>query len=409
MGFDIVIIGAGIAGLGSAIALRNKGHQVTVLEATTELQPVGGIIVLQANANRILDGLGVYQALLPSCTKLPQGPSTRRYDNGEYLVKKPADFHEKEYGYPLWPLHRAELQRVLYNAAIDRGVAFRFGNRVVSIEDDDTSVSITLADSQRALKIAADVIVGADGVESQVRRSVGSDACSPIDSGMTVIRGFISEDTARLDPETAVLMEEIGLWCGPKASIAIMPVRLGENTLLGFDCCYRRDEVIDDEQGKEQCVKHLGQFYGEFDSVVQKVLFQAEDVRTWRLMEAKPSSWGGGMALEDGAVLAECLERAGHLKDISGALNMFQMIRQPRCTRVQEWSARKGRRATLPDGSEQMERDTNLKSFNGWMKLGATRNIGELPEPESPAWKPWLSGYDAVRVANRELDRIYGT
>jgi salicylate hydroxylase len=100
MPFKIVIVGTGIAGLGAAIALTSKGHNVTVVEATSQLQPIGGIIVMQANANRVLDSLGVYKSLLNICVATPFGPSTRRYKDGEFLIKKPAEVHEKEYGYP---------------------------------------------------------------------------------------------------------------------------------------------------------------------------------------------------------------------------------------------------------------------------------------------------------------------
>jgi salicylate hydroxylase len=100
MPFKIVIVGTGIAGLGAAIALANKGHNVTVVEATSQLQPIGGIIVMQANANRVLDGLGVYESFLPICAAKPFGPSTRRYKDGAFLINKPAEIHEQDYGYP---------------------------------------------------------------------------------------------------------------------------------------------------------------------------------------------------------------------------------------------------------------------------------------------------------------------
>lgn len=100
MPFNAVVVGAGIAGLGAAIALANKGHQVTVLEATCELRPIGGTITLQANANRCLDQLGVYRTLIQFRHPIPNGPSTVRHKDGEVLAQKPVKAHESAYGYP---------------------------------------------------------------------------------------------------------------------------------------------------------------------------------------------------------------------------------------------------------------------------------------------------------------------
>lgn len=135
------------------------------------------------------------------------------------------------------------------------------------------------------------------------------------------------------------------------------------------------------------------------------------------------------MALEDAATLAECLKRAETAKDISKVLKVFQEIRGPRCKKVQEWSAVKGKRATVPDGPEQEQRDKNLKTYNAWVKAKPWDGvpINELPELESPNWKAWLNGHDAVGFvsfilskkphlliyctnrmqANRELDKQF--
>ena len=104
------------------------------------------------------------------------------------------------------------------------------------------------------------------------------------------------------------------------------------------------------------------------------------------------------MALEDAVTLAECLDRATATSDVPLMLHAFQDIRQPRCKRVQEWGARKGARAILPDGLEQEKRDRNFALYNAWINADPWDqvHINELPELESGNWKAWLKGHDAV-------------
>ncbi len=84
MPFEIIIVGNGIAGLGAAITLTDKGHNFTVVETIPKLQAIGGIIVIQPNANCVLDGLGIYEALLTLCSTSPFSLSARRHSDGEF-------------------------------------------------------------------------------------------------------------------------------------------------------------------------------------------------------------------------------------------------------------------------------------------------------------------------------------
>lgn len=108
MGFNIVVIGTGIGGLGAAIALAIKGHQVTVLEAASKLQAIGGIIVMQPNANRILDQFGIYQKFLRICREQPFEVCQRRF-SGEVLGRNSEIMKSHGYPYMLKPLLRRRL------------------------------------------------------------------------------------------------------------------------------------------------------------------------------------------------------------------------------------------------------------------------------------------------------------
>jgi salicylate hydroxylase len=105
------------------------------------------------------------------------------------------------------------------------------------------------------------------------------------------------------------------------------------------------------------------------------------------------------MELEDEATLAECLERA-EISKLSEVLRAFQEIREPRCKLVQEWAVMKGKRATIPDGPEQEQRDKVLKLFNAWVKAKPwdSVHVDELPELEAPEFETpdWMKGHNAV-------------
>jgi 3-hydroxybenzoate 6-monooxygenase len=99
MPYKVVIVGAGIGGLATAIALADKGHKVMILEATELLRVTGDTIMLNPNAIRGLDQLGIYEDFLTICREHPWHRSIYRY-TGEKVVTLPADAYVERYGYP---------------------------------------------------------------------------------------------------------------------------------------------------------------------------------------------------------------------------------------------------------------------------------------------------------------------
>jgi 2-polyprenyl-6-methoxyphenol hydroxylase-like FAD-dependent oxidoreductase len=157
----IGIIGGGIGGLTSAIALRRAGHQVTLIERTERFEPVGAGIVLAPNAARILDHLGVDlsvdgEPLRAMVVCRADGRELQRIDTGKNAAK---------YG-PTWAIARPELHAAL-ERALPTDVEVLLDAEVTAVRQDDTGVSVEAGEWR-----CFDLLVGADGLRSAVRREV---------------------------------------------------------------------------------------------------------------------------------------------------------------------------------------------------------------------------------------------
>lgn len=154
----IIIVGAGVAGLSTAIALCIKGHTVTVLERNEGLQKVGGALNLWANATRVIVSYGLEDLI----EKSPESPNTfnsRRYDNGAVLSASTANTSVENYGYPSWTVARYNLQEKLADAARARGAIIRFGTEAVSLDLGQPAVRL-----KDGSVLKADLIIGAEGM-----------------------------------------------------------------------------------------------------------------------------------------------------------------------------------------------------------------------------------------------------
>lgn len=100
MPFDIIICGAGLGGLGAAIAIKKKGHNVTVLEGTAQLAEIGAGIQIPPNSSRILKAYGLYEDI-EKVVVWPQSINFRRYTTGDVIGKTPLHpAMSEQYGFP---------------------------------------------------------------------------------------------------------------------------------------------------------------------------------------------------------------------------------------------------------------------------------------------------------------------
>ncbi len=191
----VLIVGGGIGGLVTALALRRNGIDVTVFERANELVEVGAGLTLWANAITSLRRIG-YGGLLETVGK-PVSRSRILSWRGDTLVEMPVEKLARRYGVPLVATHRADLQAALL-AALGPGVV-RTGATCTSFHQDETRVWAHLASGE---EVAGDLLVGADGLRSTVRAQLFG-AAPPRYAGYTAWRGVVEATLPKVDVATA--------------------------------------------------------------------------------------------------------------------------------------------------------------------------------------------------------------
>jgi salicylate hydroxylase len=318
----IIIAGGGIGGAAAALALLRKGYDVEVYEQAAELGEVGAGVQISPNGSRALDYLGVLNTLKDlSCA--PERKEFRLWNTGDSwpmfdLGARALD----QYGFPYLTVYRPDLLATLVDAVRDiKPDAFHLGSTVVSIHQDADCASLTLQDGT---VVSGDLVIGADGVKSSVRRELwGPD--DPRFAGMIAWRAVIPMKDL---PEH--MQKMVGsTWIGPGGHVVNYPLRDG--TLMNFVGTIERDDWEVESwrvEGTEQ--ECLNDFDGWHEDV-RALIKSAPVLLKWAFGEREPmQQWSKGrisllgdachptlpflaqgavMAIEDGVVLSRCLEK----------------------------------------------------------------------------------------------------
>lgn len=159
---DAVVVGAGIGGLASALALRRAGWSVTVVERAQQSRPEGAALVLWPNAVRALRALGVADHVLAVAT--PHRLALGRRPDGRVLNRIDMTAVAAKLGDPAVTVLRADLQEILTEAL--SGVAVHTGTPVTGLRPGADSRPTVSAGTRM---LVADLVVGADGLHSRIR------------------------------------------------------------------------------------------------------------------------------------------------------------------------------------------------------------------------------------------------
>jgi 2-polyprenyl-6-methoxyphenol hydroxylase-like FAD-dependent oxidoreductase len=189
---DIAIIGAGIGGLTTALALQSAGLRCTLFESVSELRPLGVGINLLPHSVRVLAGLGLEPKL--AATAIETAALSYYNKFGQLIWTEPRG-RAGGYAFPQFSIHRGELQMLLFREVIARmgAQAVRTEHALVRFEQDPQGVTLHFADAsgQARAPVRAHAVIAADGIHSVVRKAFYPNEGGPRFSGLMLWRGCI--------------------------------------------------------------------------------------------------------------------------------------------------------------------------------------------------------------------------
>jgi len=187
LAIDIVVVGGGISGLATAIALHRVGLESLVLERSDSLRATGAAFIVWANGWKALDALGVADSLRPN---YPQLEGIRGFSNSSGVQKDVQLRKEHAAGASVNCVETRCVERQALLETLAKGLpdgSIRFNSKLVSIHKKSGSpfTSLELADGT---SITAKIVIGCDGVNSVVAEWIGLEAAKQ--SGRVAFRGM---------------------------------------------------------------------------------------------------------------------------------------------------------------------------------------------------------------------------
>jgi salicylate hydroxylase len=380
---DILLVGGGLGGLATALALGQAGVTTQLFEQSPAFTEVGAGIGLGPNAVRRLQGWGVWEALQDKGF-VPSQLEVMDAKTGQQLGCLPmAKTFENRYGAPYLTIHRADLHQVLSDAVNAKGLSvLHLGHRLQDANADASCVKTQWLSSEgQVVEHASQALIGADGIKSKLRELAWPSSQLQA-SGHWAYRTLLPRHTL----PAAWRGDALGLWLGPRLHLVHYPVRGGEwlNVVVlveTYDAA--QTPGWDSQRSAAQTAHDLQTALQGSCSRLQDLVRMSESWRAWALFDRHPVqsaddmaqgrlalvgdaahpmlpylAQGAGMAIEDADTLAQCWSQAG--LSVEQRLQAYAQSRWQRVAKVQA-RARRNARLFHASGALAWGRDTAMR------------------------------------------------
>ncbi|KIW69392.1 hypothetical protein PV04_05271 [Phialophora macrospora] len=344
----VIIVGAGLGGCATALAMHHAGFEVVVFEKVREFQRLGDSLGLGENAFKLLDRWSPFlRDRLIEIGNKSEMMQIRRWHDGKLLAQQPLMDMAGYIG------HRGDYHKGFLQAVAEKGIPVHMGAEVVDY--DDTTPSVTLKDGTRH---TADVVVAVDGIKSRARELVLGFDDAPKSSGYACFRAFFDGRKLQGDPVTEefVARECVNIWIGKDMHCV-------QNTLRGgaeFNWIITHKDTADVRESWSQPgdMAEVRRLVETLDPRIATAIRQTDECLDWKICYRDPiptwvsknhqvvlvgdcchphlptSAQGASQATESAAVLAQCLLLAGR-ENVALATRVYEKIRFPRVRRAQ--------------------------------------------------------------------------
>ncbi|TJV00839.1 MAG: FAD-binding protein [Mesorhizobium sp.] len=409
---QVVIAGAGVAGLTAALAFAERGYPVQVFEQAQRLEAVGAGIQLSPNATRILRQLGMLDRLLPAAVR-PEAVVLKDARTLRELARVPlGQAAEERWGAPYLVAHRADLQSALTaHVAESPNIQLVKGARVSGVATGDHGAAATLeTDGEtdgRTVQSQGFLLVGADGVWSSVRAVVdqarGGSSRSRF-SGELAWRTTVTADSGAGQAFAAIGAADcVTTFLHPGFHMVAYPVSKGDAfNLVAFT---KGERIAEGWSGRADPVILANAMSGTA-AALARLVEMAGPWLTWPLHTVdQKQHWtiptgialigdaahamtpfaaqGAAMAIEDAATLAGVI--ADFPADPKQGLAIWENLRRPRVEKVI-------RRGAL-----------NRLAWHAWGPVALARNLvlATRPAEKLAADLDWLYGWEQPKIVRR--------
>ncbi len=330
----ITIVGAGIGGLALARILAIRGAEVTVLEQASAIEEVGAGLQISPNGLAVLRAMGLEQPLMSCGSVLADTVRLKDYKGADVLQLDLTQLSPQKYYF----VHRADLISLLEKGAREAGVTIRLNEQVVQASDGSHPFVAT----QNGVKHEADIIVGADGVHSVVRKVLNGDK-QPFFTGNVAWRAVV--------PNTFGRVNDVQVHMGPHRHLVSYPLRDG--AFVNLVAVEEKRQWVAESWTLQDDPANLQAAFDDFNDEAQTMLAAVTEVRQWGLFRHEVAqNWhgerlallgdaahptlpfmaqGAVMALEDAWAFGVALERA---ESIEQGLSNYQVLRHERAKKV---------------------------------------------------------------------------